>query len=112
MLMAPISWGWRLIKIKRKPFDLRLRLYTAQNGRCHWCDVECVLMSPLPFQTPPPDMATTDHLFPRGDYRRHERSFYPKHVMACYECNHRRGSVPVMEWAKKIETPNRRGAGE
>lgn len=71
------------------------RLFKEQKGLCFWCQRKMALtLRPKAIRgVPPPDplMATIDHLDDRlnplrGSFRSQER-----HVVACYECNHRRG---------------------
>lgn len=87
-------------KHKRK----RLRvLAEAQDNRCFWCGCE------MTFERRTRDRmhdnsATLDHVFPRGDPRRHEEAFrlyMVTAVAACYRCNNERGSTPFEEYIQK-----------
>lgn len=65
--------------------------FFRQHPFCYWCSCELVLIeteqhSKGPF---PDNMATIDHLRPRGDRRRLERNRFNlwRRVLACRKCN-------------------------
>lgn len=66
----------------------RQRLYEMQHGHCFWCR-----------KLTPIDEATLDHIKPRckgGTY--HWRNL----VMACRECNQRRGALRASVFARRV----------
>ena len=80
---------------------------------CHWCAADlCHKCRPATPEKPGtcgghrfrlcPRAATRDHLIPRTVQKsRRQHSGYrnpPPNVVACHECNTRRGSLPVDEW--------------
>lgn len=65
----------------------RKSLFKLHGGICAWCGCPTRLHGPSSG-----NLATVDHLFPRTDYRRHTLAPQPK-VLACYSCNHIRGST-------------------
>lgn len=64
-------------------------LGAAQGWACRWCRRPCVA---APGRA---DTATIDHLVPRSAGGRDGQENL---VMACRECNGRRGSMPAAEW--------------
>lgn len=65
----------------------------AQNPKCHWCGIR-TLLDPERGKTPPDNMATIDHVRDQWSaYRDDPDDVYPRTVLACYKCNHRR-SIP------------------
>lgn len=77
----------------------RLRLWKEQEGRCYWC--HCLTVLPPGGRKPrryryAPNEATLDHLRDRLDpLRRTDPGGEQRHVMACNECNNRRGRLSV-----------------
>jgi hypothetical protein len=66
--------------------NIRIRLAEAQNWRCCWCGVSCVQD---PSDGPTGVLATIEHVIPRGHGG---TDCWFNLVMACYNCNHARGS--------------------
>ena len=91
--------------------EFKLKLWQA-DPRCHWCKRITRLLNIPEIQGPaPPDLATIDHLRSRYSL---ERFVKPKigestKVLACYECNARRG----IEETKKLSREElvKRGQG-
>lgn len=59
---------------------------------CHWCGCEVAEPPSDPHAAGGPTMATLDHLYSRSDPR-HRQSGGAAVVLACQECNQRRGRV-------------------
>jgi hypothetical protein len=84
----------KTVKLRRR----RIALWHAQEGKCYWCHCDTVLVEPVAKRKEQPhNMATLDHLRSRFDPTRREK---PKRgeqrlVMACQECNHRRGAEEI-----------------
>ena len=88
--------------------EFKLKLWQA-DPRCYWCKRLTRLLNIPEIQGPaPPDLATIDHLvsryFPERWIKRNQTK-----VLACYECNARRG----MEETKRLSKEEliRRGGG-
>lgn len=64
-------------------------VFPRERGRCWWCQRPVVRMSRRygPF---PANMATLDHIVPRG---KGGRDHSDNLVLACYACNHERGPM-------------------
>lgn len=75
---------------KRSNAKRRNQLW-AINPYCSWCGVFTINPpGDVPFVTPPPNLATADHLYSRNDPRR--KHWHPSPiVLACYACNQKRG---------------------
>lgn len=75
----------------------RQRRIDLQGGLCHWCDAP---LTTQPEGKPGHRLATDDHVFPRNDSRRFDRSnpLAVKIVAACRKCNHDRGATPYDEF--------------
>jgi 5-methylcytosine-specific restriction endonuclease McrA len=59
-------------------------------GCCYHCGKEVKDYPHLDGVSPPPDMATIDHLKPRQYRQKHEIT---EKVLSCYECNKRRNDL-------------------
>lgn len=71
----------------------RVKLWVLQDGKCHWCGCDCILLEPMEKRARLPDKAATlDHLRSRYDPDRRARpaNGEPRQVMACNACNFRR----------------------
>ncbi len=88
--------------------ELRGKLFSAQNGKCHWCKTPMqrenvpAIIPDAPQQ--PANLATFDHLWDRADIRRRQGVPSPI-VLACYECNQRRSR----ETSKRIARMEKAG---
>lgn len=81
-----------LSRLRRKQI-----LHRDQRGRCHWCDQPVFL--PIRGNPLPPNTATLDHVFTKGDPRRENPPTGSiSHVVACFTCNNQRGSMPYDEF--------------
>lgn len=60
------------------------------NPNCHWCNVPTVRVEASQ-QKLDPNSATFDHLYHKSNPQRHTRKGKNLGVLACYECNQRRG---------------------
>jgi hypothetical protein len=76
------------------PARRRTRLWVEQGGLCYFCEG----LTRLPEDVPgfrdglsTPDMATLDHVYPRGSPMRALGKGRDRIVMACWACNNRRG---------------------
>ena len=93
------------------------RLMQQGEGRCHWCD-KPVQIYPGPSKAgkAPKDMATEDHVYPRGHPARFPGApvDLPRlvhSVLSCHPCNERRGNLPYTafllimrpEWREFVE---------
>lgn len=73
------------------------KLYTAQNKRCYWCNVQCMLPKKgKNTPHPPPNFATIDHLYSKLNPDRTPEN-RNEVVMACYKCNHSRGRLDCVQ---------------
>jgi 5-methylcytosine-specific restriction endonuclease McrA len=79
---------------QRTQFEVRRRrrkLFEASGGRCYWCGEPTHLNAPTEANRHiDTKYATIDHLLPQqrgGSFRRENT------VLACYECNERRGGM-------------------
>lgn len=80
--------------------EQRTKLYRKQRGKCHYCEVACVLISPAP-DPPPLNLATLEHLDSRYSPFRGLYSGQKRRVMACWKCNQERAHQErEAEWAK------------
>lgn len=73
----------------------RMSLFRRQDGRCYWCACDLVVSPPgKHIKSPPPNLATIEHLRDRFDPTRWERNRNGERrlVLACLECNNRRGA--------------------
>lgn len=61
-----------------------------KNPNCHWCKTPTVKVESRQ-QRLHPNSATFDHLYHKSDPQRHTRKGRNLGVLACYECNQRRG---------------------
>lgn len=62
----------------------------AENPNCHWCGIETVLVEGHSKETIR-NKATLDHMDDRFDPMRGKRGGERRVVLACWDCNHRRG---------------------
>lgn len=69
------------------------KLYKMQDGKCHWCGLEMILQhGEIPrHDRPHPRRATFEHLDDRWSARRGKIRGQRRIVLACYECNAKRG---------------------
>lgn len=67
------------------------RLFLRQNGRCHWCKGRMVLTLRVHIKHPEPRLATFEHLDDRFSPERGQHNGERRVVLACLECNQRRG---------------------
>jgi hypothetical protein len=79
----------------------RCRLW-MESPNCYWCGRETVLATPLPgFGPGTPLLATVDHVITRREKDRRAKlaaTGATLHVLACFECNHERGSTPFAQF--------------
>ncbi|MEN6302279.1 MAG: hypothetical protein ABFD96_06100 [Armatimonadia bacterium] len=83
---------------------MRQRRLALQGGRCHWCDRELVVVKNRKGKVQP-NVATEDHVYPRNDPRRLQLANSTIHitkVMACFDCNTKRGNTPYDEFLKRM----------
>lgn len=83
----------------------RERLFCEQQGRCYWCGRPMVMPIHEPGKAHPPNAATIEHLFSklhpdRGKVRGQT------HVLACWECNFKRGLLEEREQQLRKEQAN------
>lgn len=83
----------RPVRSKGYPARRRRRLWEEQDGLCYYC--KCPTKLPEVIEGAErgirvPDMATLDHVYPRGTAMR-ARGSRDRIVLACWECNNRRG---------------------
>lgn len=95
------------IKIKRQ----RVYLFLHQEGKCHWCRCDMVLMFAAPPNFRPKNLATLDHLRDRWDETRSEPNpeRERRRVLACHECNMAPGNAS--QAAQPIEVLHERAGG-
>jgi len=74
--------------------ERRARLWTKQNGTCHWCGVPMVM--PTGDNQNEPLLATIDHLDDRYSGRRRQHNDgVARKVLACLRCNRERAQEAV-----------------
>lgn len=83
------------------------RLYRKQKGKCFWCDDPMLLARWDPFRgKPPDDLATFEHLDTKASPLRgafqHKKE--KRVVLACYDCNNKRGSGWTDETRKHLQS--------
>jgi hypothetical protein len=76
-------------KLRRR----RLKLF-KENPHCFWCGRKTIYARVKDGDKQPPNLATIDHLVHRLDPDRAEKLLKPgpKTVLACEQCNFRRGT--------------------
>lgn len=80
----------------------RLHTLWQQDRRCYWCRRPTMLDAPRRAGGgAASDMATVDHLYPRGDHRRYMKEL-ERTVLACYGCNSKRGRADCASWRLHI----------
>lgn len=85
---------------------LRKRLHEAQDGKCFWCGCQMTFEYKNRGSTPRKNFCTIDHVFTRGDPRRHDAELAEQistHVGACYDCNNKRGNTPFEEFKRRMD---------
>jgi hypothetical protein len=80
----------------------RAALFERQKGRCFYCDCEMVLIDGQHVRHPPKNLATIEHLDDRYSPARGTFQNVRRKVLACLECNHKRGeertkAMPIYE---------------
>ena len=81
------------------------RHWHEQGGLCIWCNNPARLIEwDTANGKPPDDMATLEHVVPRGDKK---RGTFPddgerRYAMACYACNHARGTKHMKDLRARI----------
>lgn len=70
-------------------FERRAKLWVKWGGRCHWCGRETKLVTGVAPACRVVDMATIDHLYPKGTGVKRSGDRF-RCVLACFECNQRR----------------------
>jgi hypothetical protein len=97
------------MNVDRKRRLLR-RLYFMQNGLCHYCGKQMILVVPKHhFQRTLPTQATLEHLHDRLNEERGKHRNEQCIVAACYECNHRIGKLRYKTICSKEEQWKRSG---
>jgi 5-methylcytosine-specific restriction endonuclease McrA len=77
------------------------RLIRRRGPFCHWCKRVVQTHSVRP------DQATLDHLVPRSAGGSDKTCNL---VIACRECNSKRGNVPVLDWVQGVSQGDRNRA--
>ena len=80
---------------------IRTRLSSEQNHRCAWCGCETTELRDQPHSS------TIEHVEPLSNGGANE---YSNMVMACSDCNHRRGVKPVDEFMQFVAAGKPRGS--
>lgn len=82
----------------------RLRKLWDQNPNCHWCGKKTVLPKRRVGGPASHDLATIDHINSRFKKERFDNpNNLPNTVLACYECNHRRGEEEDREYRQRMK---------
>jgi 5-methylcytosine-specific restriction endonuclease McrA len=69
-------------------------LWNEQNGKCHYCARKTrLVVDDRSMRGSPSWLATIEHVIPASIATVQERYSISNMVMACYECNHERGTV-------------------
>lgn len=87
---APPKFTYRYESENNRGLRLRVRLHRS-DPRCFWCGRK----TELDAAHADPVLATVDHLYSRLHPQRvgkHSRYENVLHVLACYQCNHERGT--------------------
>jgi hypothetical protein len=101
-----MSMKWT--KTQRTRYRKR-KLYRLQNGRCWWCGEQMIYPDGRKYRHPPKLLATIEHLDSRLSGRRGAfGSKCERTVLACRECNHRRGAQE-QQWLSHQELHARAG---
>ena len=69
----------------------RREILFLRHPFCYWCGRPVKMYVHSQHETPPPDQATLDHIRTRYNPERHMPSDKEQTVLACWECNHKRG---------------------
>ena len=75
---------------KKKCYRTRVTKLWNNDPHCHWCNVKTIRVK-LGQRTLDPYSATFDHLYHKSNPLRHTRKGRSLGVLACYDCNQRRG---------------------
>lgn len=65
----------------------RARLFMAQNGKCHYCGCDMILMMRVPPDFRPANLCTLEHLDHSYSPDRGQHNGTRRHVAACSKCN-------------------------
>lgn len=93
----------------------RRQLFKRQKGKCFWCPTQMVLVEGEHLKHQPANLATIDHLHDRFHPLRGTDNHrgLQRWVLACHECNQRRGKemyakhVPIEEQRQRSKrTPD------
>lgn len=87
----------------RRKKERLLRLW-LKDPKCHWCGRTTLYCLPLKGFGSLPEQATTEHLNSRLSGKRscNNDNREKRIVLACYECNHKRGMEEVKKLYKNI----------
>lgn len=95
---------------REKKKKQRALLFVRQEGKCHWCSCDMVLMYTADPKFHPKNLCTVDHLDDRYSPERgaHQGEF--RRVAACGECNFKRAQkseseVPIEELHRRSNRP-------
>lgn len=82
--------------------SIRKRLWSAQQGKCFYCERPTVIRKIKSGVRQPGNLATLDHVVPLSMDGR----FAPTQncVVACRACNHARGNMPQDDFLKLVRT--------
>lgn len=91
--------------MSRRSFEDRKRQLDKQQNLCHWCHKPIQIYHNIPQNEYHADQATIDHVYTHNDPRRiaFKKAKIPSpFVMACPDCNKRRGGKTVEKWESKL----------
>jgi hypothetical protein len=70
--------------------------FWQKDPHCYYCGIKTILWVEVPHQSPPPNAATIDHLYPRHHPDRLKPLEYHRelrHVLSCWKCNNERDTL-------------------
>lgn len=89
-------------KVKKR----RENLWIRNNGECYYCGTHTVLPNALISKSPPPNMATLDHIRSRlgtnKDRNEPNNNNEERTVLACWQCNLIRGILDHKSTEKEL----------
>lgn len=79
------------MKATEKKKRLKTLLYQQQNGKCCYCESDMLLSFENHIGQQPNNLATFEHVYHLWEPDRHKKGNKDKVMLACYQCNHKKG---------------------
>lgn len=73
-------------------------LFKDQNGKCYYCKKNMLFTISIQFNKQPKNLATIEHIYHKFDEQRKKKGRW---VLACYECNQKKGKEKEREFIYK-----------